>query len=150
MMKRIMGLDIGDRTIGIAISDERQTIAFPFENYVRTGKKKDIAYLIELIAEKGISRIVAGMPYNMNGTLGQQGEKTVQFIKALRKKIQFTDQLKNEIEIVEWDERLTSKAAERDLIKVDMRREERKKNIDMVAGTLILQSYLDYLKNGGV
>jgi putative Holliday junction resolvase len=144
-----MGLDIGDRSIGIAISDENQSIAFPHENYVRVGKKKDIAHLINLILEKGIIRIVAGMPYNMNGTLGPQGEKTGQFIKALKKKIQYTDSVNKSIEIVEWDERLTSKAAERDLILTDMRREDRKKNIDMVAGTLILQGYLDYVKNGG-
>lgn len=148
-MNKIMGLDIGDRSIGIAVSDENGTIAFPLENYIRTGLKKDLAHLVDLVAERGVETIVAGMPYNMNGTLGPQGEKTKQFIKALEKKLRYTTQLERPVEVVTWDERLTSKAAQRDLIAMDMRREKRKQHIDMVAGTLILQGYLDHRRNGG-
>lgn len=148
-MGKIMGLDIGDASVGIAFSDEMKRIALPFENYFRKSIKKDIDYMVELILEKDIEVIVAGMPYNMNGTLGPQGEKTKKFIQTLKKKLDYSDRIQTQIKIVEWDERLTTKAAEQVMIKADVSRKKRKLNIDKIASTFILQGYLDYI-NGGM
>ncbi len=147
-MSKFMGLDIGDATIGIAISDENKIIALPRENYFRKSSKKDIDHMIDLCLEHNIEKIISGMPYNMNGSLGPQGEKTKKFIRLLEKKIKFSDRISLEIELIEWDERLTSIAAEKAMIKADLSREKRKKNIDKIASTFILQGYLDYI-NGG-
>lgn len=144
-----MGLDIGDRTIGIALSDESALMAFPAENYRRVSVKKDVDHLVDLMVHNGILEVVAGMPYNMNGSIGPQAEKTQQFIASLEKKLRHTDRLDRRIPVSIWDERLTSKAAERDLITADMRRDKRKQEIDMVAAALILQGYLDHKRNGG-
>lgn len=149
IMSKIMGLDIGDATVGISISDDKNFIAFPYENYFRIGIKKDITYLIDLILENEIELIVAGMPYNMNGTLGPQGEKTRKFIKVFEKKIHYSTKIEKKVKILEWDERLTSIAAERVMINANLSREKRKKNIDKIASTFILQGYLDYI-NGGI
>ncbi|MEA3424018.1 MAG: Holliday junction resolvase RuvX [Bacillota bacterium] len=147
-MSKFMGLDIGDATIGIALSDENKIIALPYENYFRKSSKKDIEYLIDLCLEYDVEKIISGMPFNMNGTLGPQGEKTSKFITSLEKKIKYSDRISTDIETLEWDERLTSIAAEKAMLQADLSREKRKKNIDKIASTFILQGYLDYY-NGG-
>ncbi len=147
-MSKFMGLDIGDATIGIALSDENKIIALPYENYFRKSSKKDIDHLIDLCLEYNVEKIISGMPYNMNGTLGPQGEKTRKFIHLLEKKIRYSDRISIDIELLEWDERLTSIAAEKAMLQADLSREKRKKNIDKIASTFILQGYLDYY-NGG-
>jgi putative Holliday junction resolvase len=149
MMNRIMGLDIGDATIGIALSDESRTIASPVENYRRQGLKKDLNHLIALVLEWEATTIVAGMPYHMNGTLGSQGEKTMSFIGHLRKKIIYGGVLDKAIEIVTWDERLSTRSATAALIKGDVSRKDRKSKVDMVAAAIILQNYLDHQKTEG-
>jgi len=140
---RIMGLDVGDRTIGIAISDGLNITAQGKETIFRESLKKDIDRIIELITEYEVTKIVSGLPYNMNGSLGPQGEKTKQFISKLEKKLIYSDRIQRSIEIVFWDERLTSVSAEKMLIHADVNRKKRKAVIDKVAATLILQSYLD-------
>ena len=142
---KIMGLDVGDKTIGVAISDTMEIIAHPVENYRRVGAKHDVAHIVDTIVSEDVNLVVVGMPYNMNGTIGPQAEKTMAFAKKLEKKIKYTDKLEHKnITIEFYDERLSSKEAENTLIKMDMRREKRKSHIDMVASTIILQSYLDY------
>jgi len=148
-MSKIMGLDVGNKTIGISLSDDKGVIAFPYENYFRSSNKKDIDHLIALIVENDIYYIVVGMPLNMNGTLGFQGEITKKFIKLLDKKINYSDKISFKIEIKQWDERLSTVSAEKAMISDDVSRAKRKKNIDKIASTFILQSYLDY-KNGGI
>ncbi|OPL08459.1 MAG: hypothetical protein AVO33_10910 [delta proteobacterium ML8_F1] len=148
-MSRIMGLDIGDATIGIALSDETLTIASPLENYRRISQKKDVQHLIGLIDAYNVDTIVAGMPYNMNGSLGPQGEKTKVFLARLRKKILYGEVSGRTVQIITWDERLSTKAATAALIQGDVSRKDRKLKVDMVAGALILQTYLDH-KNGGI
>lgn len=142
---RIMGLDVGDRTIGVAISDALLMTAQGKETIFRESIKKDIDRLVDLIVEYDVTEVVAGLPYNMNGTLGPQGEKTKSFMAKLEKKLQYSDRLKNPVKTDYWDERLTSIGAERLLIEADMRRDKRKAVIDKVAATLILQGYLDHL-----
>lgn len=132
---RAMGLDVGDKTIGVAVSDLLGLTAQGLETIRRTNKKADYARIGELIKEKDVSKIIVGLPKNMNGSIGPQGEKVLEFVEGLKNRFK--------VEIILWDERLTTVAAERSLIEADMRREKRKTVIDMVAATYILQGYLD-------
>lgn len=133
---RIMGLDLGDATIGVAVSDELGMIANGITTIRRKGINNDIDSLKKIICEKNIKKIVIGLPKNMNNTIGPRGEKTIEFIKILEENFPG-------IEVLMWDERLTTCAAERTLIEASVRRKDRKKVIDKVAAVLILQGYLD-------
>ncbi|MBF8984781.1 Holliday junction resolvase RuvX [Lutibacter sp. B2] len=132
---RSMGLDVGDKTIGIAVSDAMSLIAQGLETIRRTNQKADYKRIGEIIQDKTITKIIVGLPKNMNGTIGPQGEKTLKFAEGLKNRFK--------VEILMWDERLTTVSAERTLISADVSRQKRKKVIDMVAATYILQSYLD-------
>ena len=132
---RIMGLDIGDKTIGVAVSDLMGLTAQGVTTIKRVGKKKDIEAIKQIIAEKQVNKIVSGLPKNMNGTVGPQGEKVQKFCELLKEE--------TNIPIEFWDERLSTVAAERSLIEGNVRRENRKKVIDMLAAVIILQGYLD-------
>ncbi len=136
---RIMGLDIGDKTIGVAVSDLMGLTAQGVKTIKRVGKKKDIEELKAIIKERQVNKIVSGLPKNMNGTLGPQGEKVIKFCELLEQE--------TGIKIEYWDERLSTVAAERTLIQGNVRRENRKSVIDMVAATIILQGYLDRQRN---
>ena len=136
---RIMGLDIGDKTIGVAVSDLMGLTAQGVKTVKRVGKKKDIEALKEIIKERQVNKIVSGLPKNMNGTLGPQGEKVIKFCELLEQE--------TGIKIEYWDERLSTVAAERTLIQGNVRRENRKGVIDMVAAVIILQGYLDRQRN---
>lgn len=135
---RIMGLDVGDKTIGVAASDALGWTAQGIETIRRTNKKADYRRIGEIIEEKEITKIVVGLPKNMNGSVGPQGEKVLAFVEDLKKR--FT------VEMILWDERLTTVAAERMLISGDVSRKKRKNVIDMIAATYILQGYLDAQK----
>lgn len=139
---KTMGLDIGDKKIGIAVSDDTGVISFPRETYYRVSRRDDERYLAELVTSEGISRIVYGLPLNMNGSFGPQAEKTDQFIKRLKQRFNRDPALAN-VELVSSDERLTSKMADDAMISQDMRRENRKQYVDALAASLILQNYLD-------
>ena len=136
---RIMGLDVGDKTIGVAVSDLMGLTAQGVKTIKRVGKKKDIEALKEIIKERQVNKIVSGLPKNMNGTLGPQGEKVIKFCELLEEE--------TGIKIEFWDERLSTVAAERTLIQGNVRRENRKGVIDMVAAVIILQGYLDRQRN---
>ena len=136
---RIMGLDVGDKTIGVAVSDLMGLTAQGVKTIKRVGKKKDIESLKEIIKERQVNKIVSGLPKNMNGTLGPQGEKVIKFCELLEEE--------TGIKIEYWDERLSTVAAERTLIQGNVRRENRKGVIDMVAAVIILQGYLDRQRN---
>jgi putative Holliday junction resolvase len=132
---RFMGLDVGDKRIGVAISDESALIASPRETLERTGNKKDIAHLLELARREEVSEILVGMPWKLDGTSGPQAEKVSRFVDALR--------ASTEILITTWDERLSTVGAERAMIEADVSRAKRRGAVDRVAAALILQSYLD-------
>ena len=136
---RIMGLDVGDKTIGVAVSDLMGFTAQGVKTVKRVGKKKDIEALKEIIKERQVNKIVSGLPKNMNGTLGPQGEKVIKFCELLEQE--------TGIKIEYWDERFSTVAAERTLIQGNVRRENRKGVIDMVAAVIILQGYLDRQRN---
>lgn len=140
-MERILGFDVGDKTIGVAVSDLLQFTAQGITTIKRTNKKDDYNAVEALINEYDAKKVVVGLPKNMNGTLGPQCEKTIKFADKIKNKFK--------VEIIYIDERLTTMSAERILIEGDVRRENRKKFIDKVAATYILQQYLDGIRKDG-
>jgi putative holliday junction resolvase len=132
---RILGLDVGDRTIGIAISDPLGYTAQGITTIRRKGEKSDIEELKKLCDEYNVDTIVSGLPKNMNGTLGPQSEKVIEFCNKIKEVI--------DVPIKMWDERLTTVAAQRAMLEADMSRSKRKKLVDKIAATYILQGYLD-------
>ncbi|HHV26088.1 Holliday junction resolvase RuvX [Anaerosalibacter bizertensis] len=134
-MERILGLDVGDKTIGVAVSDLLGLTAQGITTIQRDGIENDFKALKDIIDEYEIKKIVIGFPKNMNNTVGPQGEKVLKFVEEIKEKFG--------LEIILEDERLTTVAAERLLINGDVSRKKRKKVIDKVAATYILQTYLD-------
>ena len=130
-----MGLDVGDKTVGVAISDPLFVTAQPYETIKRRKAKFDIDRIVEIVNDKEVSLIVVGLPKNMNNTIGPQAKKVKTFVKELRK---HTD-----LDIEYVDERLTTISATRVLIEQNVSRKKRKDVIDSVAATYILQTYLD-------
>lgn len=132
---RILGLDVGEKRIGLAVSDELGITAQGIDTVIRRETVADLNQIIEIIKEKEISKLVVGLPKNMNGTLGPQAEKVKEFVEKLTAKCP--------LEIVYWDERLTTVAAQRSLLEGDVSRKKRKMAVDRIAAVLILQGYLD-------
>lgn len=134
-MERILGLDVGDKYIGVAISDLLGLTSQGLTTINRESNLKDYGAIESLIKEHNINKIVVGLPKNMNGTIGPQGEKVQKFAKKLENKFA--------VEIIYIDERLTTVIAENLLIEADLSRKKRKLVIDKVAASYILQTYLD-------
>ncbi len=137
-MERYMGLDVGDKTIGVSLSDPFFITAQGLKTIMRNSEKQDINELLDIIRDNEVSKIIVGLPKNMDNSIGKQGEKTITFSEKLKKR--------SKLEIIYQDERLTTVSAERILIEGNMRRKKRKKVIDMVASTYILQTYLDSVR----
>jgi putative Holliday junction resolvase len=137
---RLMGLDVGDKRIGVALSDEGAVIASPRETLERKGSQKDIAHLLELARREEVSEIVVGMPWKLDGSSGPQAEKVSRFVEALR--------AATSIPVLTWDERLSTVGAERAMIEADVSRAKRRGAVDRVAAALILQGYLDARRQG--
>jgi len=135
---RIMALDVGSRTIGIACSDALLMTAQGIETIRRTSLENDFNRLRELISEYEVHELVVGMPKNMNGTKGDRAEKTEEFVEKMKAVI--------DLPVTFWDERLSTVMAERQLIAADVRRKKRKGVIDKMAAVVILQGYLDRLQ----
>lgn len=142
---RILGLDVGDRKIGVAMSDPLLITAQGIKTIFKISNKQAVDEIIDLINEFHVEKLVVGLPLNMNNTLGPQAEKTKDFIKKVTKKIKYTTRMDWSVEIIYFDERLSSKSAEKLLIQGDVSRENRRKVIDKLAAILILQNYLDSL-----
>ncbi len=140
-MIRIMGLDFGSKTTGVAISDPLgitaqgiETIQRPQENKLR----RTLARIEELVKEYQVTKIVLGFPKNMNNTIGERAEKSLEFRDMLERR--------TGLPVVMWDERLTTVSAERTLMESGVRRENRKEYVDMIAAVYILQGYLDSME----
>lgn len=132
-MLRIMGLDFGSRTIGVAISDPFLWTAQALKTIKRS--KNELAEIAEIIKEYEVEEIVLGYPKNMNGTIGERAELTSKFGEKLARKFS--------LPVIFWDERLSTVGAEHSLLEADLSREKRKKVIDKMAAVFILQGYLD-------
>ena len=140
---RIMGLDYGSKTVGVAVSDPLGLTAQGIETIQRKEENKlrrTCARIEELIREYGVEKIVLGFPKHMNKDIGERAQKSLEFRDMLTRR--------TGLEVIMWDERLTTAEAERTLIESSVRRENRKKYIDKIAAVFILQGYLDsvYLK----
>ena len=135
-----MGLDYGSKTVGVSISDALLLTAQGIETIERKEEnklRKTLARIEALIKEYEVERIVLGLPLNMNDTIGERAERTLEFKAMLERR--------TGLEVVMWDERLTTVEAEQILIESNVRREDRKKYIDKIAAGFILQGYLDSL-----
>ncbi len=138
MSMRIMGLDYGSKTVGVAVSDPLLITAQGIETITRREEnklRKTCARIEELIAEYEVGRIVVGFPKLLNNDIGERAKKAMEFGEMLKRR--------TGLEVVMWDERLTTIEAERTLIENKVRRENRKKFIDKIAAVFILQGYLD-------
>lgn len=141
---RILGLDFGSKTVGVAVSDELLITAQGVEIVRRKSPSKlrqTLARIEELIEQYGGEKIVLGYPKNMNNTEGERCEKTKEFKEMLERR--------TGLEVVLWDERLTTVAADRSMMETGIRRENRKEYVDEIAAIFILQGYLDFLRNSG-
>ncbi len=132
---RIGGLDVGDRTIGVAVSDELGLTAQGLEVIRRRSPEEDLARLGEIARQYDVARWVVGMPRNMNGSYGPRSELTREFMQRLAEH--------SGLPVEAWDERLSTMAAERVLLEADVSRARRRKVIDKMAAAVILQGYLD-------
>lgn len=144
-MIRIMGLDYGSKTVGVAISDPLGLTAQGIEIIRRTSENKlrrTLARIEELVREYEVTTIVLGFPKNMNNTVGERGEKSLEFKEMLERR--------TGIPVIMWDERLTTVSANRTLMESGVRREDRKEYVDMIAAVYILQGYLDSLERKSV
>ena len=136
---RILGLDFGSKTVGVAVSDGLLLTAQGVETIERKDEnklRKTCARIEELIREYEITEIVLGLPKNMNNTVGDRAEKSLEFQKMLEKR--------TGLPVVMWDERLTTVEAHRTMMESGVRREDRKKYVDKLAAVYILQGYLDH------
>lgn len=132
---RLLGLDIGDVLIGVAVSDPSGIIAQGLHSIRRIGIKKDIEAIINLITEYEVDKIIIGLPKTLSGEIGIQAEKVLAFIESLKKRTDIT--------IITWDERFTTVSANRVLIDANVSRKKRKQVADKLSAVIILQGYLD-------
>lgn len=136
---RYIGLDVGDRTIGVAVSDPLGYTAQGITTVRRKSLEKDFDNLREIFINYEISEIIVGLPKNMNGTIGPQAEKAMEFGRVLEEEFGH--------KVIFWDERLTTMAAHRAMLEADMSRKKRKGLVDKIAATYILQGYLDKISS---
>lgn len=134
-MARILGLDVGTKTIGVAVSDEMGWTAQGVATLARRGRDADLAALRRLAEEWGVERIVVGLPRNMDGSLGPAARSVLEFADAVKAALG--------LPVVTWDERLSTVAATRTLLEADVSRRRRKAVVDKLAAVFILQGYLD-------
>ena len=137
---RVMGLDFGSKTVGVAISDPLGLTAQGIETITRKQEnklRKTLARIEALIEEYGVERLVLGFPKHMNNDEGERALKSLEFAEMLKRR--------TNLEVVMWDERLTTVEAERTLMETGVRREDRKKYVDTIAAVFILQGYLDFI-----
>ena len=132
---RILGLDVGDVLIGVAVSDPMKIIAQGLDSIRRIEPKTDVGTIKRLVDQYEAEELVVGLPKTLAGEIGIQAQKVLDFTELIRAAV--------EIPIIMWDERMTTVAATRSLIEADMSRKKRKKVVDKVAAILILQGYLD-------
>lgn len=139
---RILGLDFGSKTVGVAVSDPLGLTAQGVEIIRRKSESKQrqtLARIAELAEQYQAEKIVLGFPKNMNNTLGERAQKSLEFAEALKRR--------TGLDVVMWDERLTTVEANRTLMEEGIRRENRREHVDELAAIFILQGYLDYLRN---
>lgn len=139
-MNRVLGLDIGERWIGVAISDETFTIATPLVTIERTSNKTAYNEINKLLEKYQVKKVVVGLPKNMNNTLGPTSDMVIKFAEKLKNKFR--------LELIYVDERMTTLMATNVLKEASVRRENRKKYVDKLAAAFILKTYMDSVFRG--
>lgn len=137
-MSVILGLDVGDVRIGVAISDELCIAAHRLCTIERKDLEHDLNEIQQIVVDKQVDKVIVGIPKRLSGKIGIQAQKVQQFVEHLEEKL--------EVPVDTWDERFTTVAAENILISMDVSRRKRKKVIDQVSAALILESYLEWMK----
>ncbi len=132
---RILGLDLGRRRVGVALSDPDGLIAQPFEQFEPRGRRDLVETVARLVEEREVERVVVGLPTRLDGTAGEQARRTEAVVEALREALA--------VPVAVWDERFSTRRAERSLREAGLKAPRRKARRDMVAATFILQAYLD-------
>lgn len=147
---RLMGLDVGDKTIGVALSDPLGMMTYGLETIRRTTLERDMGRIVQLVLEHGVTEVVVGLPLNMDDSVGPRAEKSISFSKQLIKRLKYSNSLQGkEIPVILWDERLSTVHAEELLLEADMSRKKRKTVIDKMAAASFLQTYLEHITQGG-
>jgi putative Holliday junction resolvase len=136
---RIAGLDVGSKTIGLALSDELLITAQPAIVLARRGTGADVEQLVAWSAEHGVAELVVGLPLELSGREGHRARRVMVLVEAL------TDAFDGPVHL--WDERMSTRAAERVLLEADLSRRKRKQHVDKIAASFILQGYLDWLRS---
>ena len=134
-MTRYLGIDFGTRRIGVAVSDELGLTAQPLPTFEPSSEQEALSVIQGFIDQYGVLEVVVGLPKNMNGSLGPAAEQALAFARRLQEG--------GAAKVTMWDERLTSREAERLLIEADLSRAKRKRRVDQMAAVLILQGFLD-------
>jgi putative Holliday junction resolvase len=135
----ILGLDVGDRRIGVALSDPQGLLARPLTVVDMEDNAAGLEAILDIVEEQEVGCIVVGLPRSMDGSIGKQAEKVLEFCEMLSQKV--------DVPVESWDERLSTVAAERLLREGGVRRDRRKSRRDAIAASFILQGYLDLLRN---
>lgn len=138
-MRRFLSIDYGEKRIGLAVSDPTNIFAQPLTVVENKSQSFVFGEIQKLIEEKGITQVIAGLPKNMDGTLGEKAGEVLSFVKKLKEKI--------EIPVITWDERLSTVQAHKSLYESGMSLAKRKKKIDKIAAQFILQNYLDFVNS---
>jgi len=137
-VKRLLGIDLGQVRVGLAISDELGMLAHPLETFPADSSKKLVAHIVTLVRERTIACVVVGLPRNMDGSAGPAAEQALDFVKKLTARVACP--------VVTWDERLTTVAANRALHEAGRKTRTTRGHVDQVAAQMILQGYLDHLQ----
>ena len=135
---RVLGLDVGETTIGLALSDTARMIATPMETIERSKFSKDVEKLKDILSAQKVAGLVIGYPVNMDGSLGPRTQSTRTFVSNLEKHIK--------LPILLWDERLSTMAVERVMLEADLSRQRRAQLVDKLAASYMLQGFLDHMK----
>ncbi len=138
---RILALDVGEKRIGLAVSDPLGITAQGLEVLIRKNREADLARLLEVAREWRVQRVVVGLPRHMDGRLGAAAPKILELVKTLQEALG--------VDVVTWEERLTTVEAERVLLQADVSRKRRRQVVDQLAAVLILQNYLDHRQQQG-
>ncbi len=144
---RALALDVGTRTIGLAVSDPDGILATAWETIARRGEVADVTELLVRIEAREVGRVVVGLPLELDGREGHRARRVLRLVDALRERL-LARPAAEPIEVVTWDERFSTAAAERALIEADVSRKRRKQKIDAVAAQVILQGWLDAQRPG--
>jgi len=132
---KILGIDYGEKRIGLALSDPSNMVARSLKVLKRNGTRRWLGEMKEIIEQNKIEKIVIGLPRNMNGSMGEKGKEVLAFVKVLEKVVN--------VPIVTWDERLTTVSAEKVLLQAELSRKKRRDILDKLSACIILQNYLD-------